>query len=217
MEMKIIKLLSLLILLISVQACATEEPTNSNKAGTSKPKKNLDDYSVAYFASGCFWCVEAVFEAVKGVEEAVSGYAGGDASNATYSKVSSGVTNHAEAVAVYYDPEIISYETLLIVFFDSHDPTTLNRQGPDYGRQYRSAIFYTNEEEKLTVDNYINSLLNEKKFKQITTEVVPFEAFYEAEDYHQDYKMKNPTNSYIKAVSNPRFEAFAKKHPELLK
>jgi peptide-methionine (S)-S-oxide reductase len=131
--------------------------------------------------------------------------------------VSSGVTNHAEAVAVYYDPEVISYETLLVVFFDSHDPTTLNRQGPDYGRQYRSAIYYTSEDEKKIATAYINALLNDKKFKQITTEVVPFEAFYEAEDYHQDYKLKNPDNSYVKAVSNPRFESFAKKHPGLLK
>jgi peptide-methionine (S)-S-oxide reductase len=211
------KILPIFVLFIAIQACASGNTNDTNTAYKPKPKKSLDDYSVAYFASGCFWCVEAVFEAVKGVEEAVSGYAGGDASDATYSKVSSGVTNHAEAVAVYYDPEVISYETLLVVFFDSHDPTTLNRQGPDYGRQYRSAIYYTSEDEKKIATAYINALLNDKKFKQITTEVVPFEAFYEAEDYHQDYKLKNPDNSYVKAVSNPRFESFAKKHPGLLK
>jgi peptide-methionine (S)-S-oxide reductase len=211
------KILPIFVLFIAIQACASGNTNDTKAAYKPKPKKSLDDYSVAYFASGCFWCVEAVFEAVKGVEEAVSGYAGGDASDATYSKVSSGVTNHAEAVAVYYDPEVISYETLLVVFFDSHDPTTLNRQGPDYGRQYRSAIFYTSEEEKNTATAHIKAILNDKKFKQITTEVVPFEAFYEAEDYHQDYKLKNPDNSYVKAVSNPRFEAFAKKHPKLLK
>lgn len=203
------------MLIVALQACATEHTIETNPS--SKPKKSLDNYSVAYFASGCFWCVEAVFEAVIGVEEAISGYAGGEASDASYSKVSAGTTNHAEAVAVYYNPEIISYETLLVVFFDSHDPTTLNRQGPDYGTQYRSSIFYASEDEKNAANNYITKLLNEKKFTKITTEVVPFEAFYEAEYYHQDYKMKNPDNSYVKAVSNPRFEAFAKKHPELLK
>ena len=202
----------MLLAFFALYACATQQPEV-----TPKPKKSLDNYSVAYFASGCFWCVEAVFEAVTGVEEAVSGYAGGSASDATYSKVSAGITNHAESVAVYYDPAVVSYETLLVVFFDSHDPSTLNRQGPDYGRQYRSAIFYTSEDEKTAANDYINEQLAQKKFSQITTEVVPFESFYEAEDYHQDYKLKNPDNSYVKAVSNPRFEAFAKKHPELLK
>ena len=215
--MKLIKLLPIFIAFIAIQACASENTNELDYSSKPKPKKSLDEYSVAYFASGCFWCVEAVFESVIGVEEAISGYAGGDASDATYGKVSSGVTNHAEAVAIYYDPEIVSYETLLVVFFDSHDPTTLNRQGPDYGRQYRSAIFYANDEEKTLATNYIATQLKNKKFDQITTEVVPFEAFYEAEEYHQDYKMKNPNNSYIKAVSNPRFNSFAEKHPELLK
>lgn len=210
--MKSITLLPILVAFCALYACATQQPE-----AAPKPNKSLENYSVAYFASGCFWCVEAVFEAVNGVEEAVSGYAGGSASDATYSKVSAGITNHAESVAVYYDPAVVSYETLLVVFYDSHDPSTLNRQGPDYGRQYRSAIFYTSEDEKMAANAYINEQLEQKKFSQITTEVVPFEAFYEAEDYHQDYKLKNPDNSYVKAVSNPRFEAFAKKHPELLK
>jgi len=213
--MHIKKLLPILILFVSIQACAGEQTTDT--ATSSKPKKSLDDYSVAYFASGCFWCVEAVFEAVTGVEEVISGYSGGEASDANYDKVSRGLTNHAEAVAIYYDPKLISYETLLVVFFDSHDPTTLNRQGPDAGRQYRSAIYYMNQEEKSKAKNYMEELLTNNTFSTITTELVEFEAFYEAEDYHQDYKKKNPNNGYIRAVSNPRFEAFAAKHPTLLK
>jgi peptide-methionine (S)-S-oxide reductase len=182
-----------------------------------KNKKSLDEYEVAYFASGCFWCVEAIYESVKGVEEVVSGYSGGTQGDATYAKVSSGMTDHAETVAVYYDPTIIDYKTLLVVFFGSHDPTTLNRQGPDKGRHYRSAIFYRNEKEKLEAEQYIAYLLDQKIFPSITTEVTAFEAFYVAEDYHQDFKTCNPNHGYMKAVSDPRFNAFKAQYEELLK
>ena len=194
---------------------STEQTADSIKEKQSQ--KELEELSVAYFASGCFWCVEAIFEAVQGVEEVVSGYSGGSPDDANYKAVSAGITDHAEAVAVYYNPKVIDYKTLLVVFFDSHDPTTLNRQGPDRGRQYRSAIFYNNPTEKEQAENYIDLLLSKKVYNKITTEVVALEAFYPAEDYHQDYKKKHPNDAYVKNVSNPRFETFKKKHPELLK
>ena len=172
---------------------------------------------VAYFAAGCFWCVEHIFESLKGVTEVVSGYSGGTEEDANYEAVCSGKTNHAETVAIYYDSTQIDYATLLVAFFASHDPSTLNRQGPDKGRHYRSAIFYTSTYERDLSNNYIKQLLNEKKFSKITTEVTAFEAFYEAETYHQDFKTNNPNNSYIQCVSVPRFEAFRKQYPELLK
>ncbi|HLV42564.1 MAG TPA: peptide-methionine (S)-S-oxide reductase MsrA [Brumimicrobium sp.] len=173
--------------------------------------------AVAYFASGCFWCVEAVFESVKGVGDVVSGYSGGKASDAKYDLVSAGKTNHAEAVAVYYDSTRITYPTLLKVFFGSHDPTTLNQQGPDRGKQYRSSIFYRNEREKTMAETYIKELLSKKVYSYITTEVVPLVAFYPAEDYHQNYERNHPNNPYVKSVSVPRLKRFKEKYPELLK
>lgn len=184
----------------------------------SKDTADLKKYKKAYFASGCFWCVESVFESVIGVKEVISGYVGGSQSSATYKKVSTGVTDHAEAVAVYYDSSLIDYKTLLVVFFDSHDPTTLNRQGPDYGRQYRSMVLYQNEEEKKMTLEKIENINNSGEYSdKVVTQVVPFEVFYPAEDYHQDYKKRNPDNSYVKSVSIPRLKKFQQKHPELLK
>ena len=176
-------------------------------------------YEKAVFASGCFWCVEAVFESVTGVKEAISGYAGGNATDANYGDVSNGVTDHAESVLVLYDPAKVSYETLLKVFFGSHDPTTLNRQGPDAGRQYRSAIFYINDDQKMATSNYIKMLYESGKYKggSITTEVAQLPAFYAAEDYHQDYEKKNPNQPYVRSVSIPRLNKFKAAYPELLK
>ncbi|PWH81206.1 peptide-methionine (S)-S-oxide reductase MsrA [Brumimicrobium oceani] len=179
--------------------------------------QNVETNTVAYFASGCFWCVEAVFESVRGVGDVISGYSGGKAMNAKYDLVSAGRTNHAEAVAVHYDSTKIDYPTLLKVFFGSQDPTILNQQGPDKGRQYRSSIFYRNAQERELAQNYIKELLDKKVFPKITTEVVPFEAFYAAEDYHQNYERNNPNNGYVKAVSVPRLNKFKAKFPELLK
>lgn len=196
---------------------------NSNTAQKNIHKETftpaqLEKYETAYFASGCFWCVEAIFESVKGVKEVVSGYAGGKAATANYQMVSAGRTDHAEAVKVYYDSKVVSYETLVKVFFGSHDPTTLNRQGPDAGRQYRSAIFYKNAKEKKIVDDYIAQLKKDKVFSgDITTEVTQYIAFYDAEDYHQDYEARNPNNPYIRNVSIPRLKRFQKKFPDLLK
>ncbi|MEM8888133.1 MAG: peptide-methionine (S)-S-oxide reductase MsrA [Bacteroidota bacterium] len=180
--------------------------------------EELGKLKKAYFASGCFWCVEAIFESVIGVKEVVSGYAGGEIDNPSYRQVASGQTRHAEAVEVYYDPELVSYETLLLVFFDSHDPTTKDRQGPDRGPQYRSAIFYIGETEKNMVDAYIQKLKDEEAFDgEITTEVSPFTKFWKAEEYHQDFERKNPNQPYVRAVSIPRLNKFKAKHPELLK
>ncbi len=185
---------------------------------TVTPQQDLSGYSKVYFASGCFWCVEAIFESVKGVEEVISGYAGGQASTATYPQVSAGSTKHAETVEVYFDPELISYEALLEVFFGSHDPTTLNRQGPDRGTQYRSAIFYQNEEEKRVAQEYINMLEEKEVYdKPIVTTLESFEAFYPAEAYHQNYEERNPNQPYVKSVSTPRLNRFKVKFPEYLK
>jgi peptide-methionine (S)-S-oxide reductase len=193
---------------------ATKETTQKEKMSV----QDLSTYETAYFASGCFWCVEAVFESVKGVKEVVSGYAGGKAETANYQLVSAGRTDHAEAVKVYYDAKVVSYETLVKVFFGSHDPTTLNRQGPDAGRQYRSAIFYKDVKEKKIVDSYISKLKADKVFNgTITTEITKYTAFYDAEAYHQDYEANNPHNPYIRGVSVPRLKRFQKKFPELLK
>lgn len=180
-------------------------------------QKDLSKYKKAYFASGCFWCVEAVFESVKGVEEAISGYSGGKEQNPTYEQVSRGSTTHAEAVAVYYDPKVVGFKTLVKVFFGSHDPTTLNRQGPDRGAQYRSIAFYQDEQEKAIIEQYIRELEDKKVYRGIVTEVVAFKKFWKAEDYHQDYEKRNPNNPYVRNVSIPRLKRFQKKFPELLK
>lgn len=165
----------------------------------------------AYFASGCFWCTEAIFELIIGVKSAESGYTGGKTVKPTYEQVCSGKTGHAEAIKVVYYPATVSYEKLVRAFFESHDPSTLNQQGPDKGTQYRSAIFYQNETEKQLSLAYIKELKVKGTYKTITTEVAPFSVFYPAEFYHQDYEKKNPNNGYIQAVSKPRMAAFKKK------
>jgi peptide-methionine (S)-S-oxide reductase len=174
--------------------------------------------SIATFASGCFWCVEEVYESILGVREVVSGYAGGKAEDANYDDVSNGRTDHAETVQIYYDTTIIDFARLTAAFFDSHDPTTVNQQGPDRGRQYRSIAFYRNEKEKQIIEEEIKRLEDEKAYqKPIVTEVVPFTAFYPAEDYHQDYIRNHPNDPYVRGVSKPRFEKFKDKFDGKLK
>jgi len=180
-----------------------------NSSGQSK-KVNLTPpagKAVAAFAEGCFWCSEHIFEELAGVDSAVSGYAGGHTENPTYEQVCSETTGHAETVLVYYNPQVISYSDLLDVFFLSHDPTTLNRQGPDEGTSYRSAIFYSNDKEKELAQQAIRKYTPSFK-NPIVTELSPLTAFYRAEEYHQDYSANNPLNPYIKNVSMPRFQAF---------
>jgi peptide-methionine (S)-S-oxide reductase len=171
----------------------------------------------AVFAGGCFWGVEAVFESLKGVKQAVSGYAGGSKESADYDKVSSGSTGHAESVQVTYDPKQISYGKLLQVFFQvAHDPTELNRQGPDVGTQYRSAIFYASEEQKRVAEAYIAQLGAAKAFpRKIVTEVTPLKAFYEAEAYHQDYLKRNPNQPYIVFNDLPKLAALQREFASL--
>ena len=173
--------------------------------------------SEAYFASGCFWCVESIYESLRGVIEVESGYSGGSVKNPTYYQVLTGKTGHAEAIKVTYNPQIISFKDLVKIFFASHDPTTLNRQGPDVGTHYRSIAFFQNDNEKNTIDSEIKKLLDNNTYKKIVTEVKKFISFYIAEDYHQDYKKKNPNNPYIWNVSIPRINNFKNKFPELLK
>lgn len=203
-----------LLVLLALTSCA--QGTNDRETNNAE-NIQLKDEQVAYFASGCFWCVEAIFESVKGVREAVSGYAGGEIEDPTYSQISSGKTRHAETVKVYYDSSVVRFTTLLDVFFNSHDPSTLNQQGPDSGPQYRSIAFYTNENELQAIRNKISMLKKEKRFAKITTEVSPIRSFYEAEEYHQNYERNHPEDSYVQNVSIPRLNAFKKRMPEVLK
>lgn len=170
----------------------------------------------AYFASGCFWCVEAVYESVKGVEEAISGYSGGYTENPTYELSNTGKTGHAEAVEVIYDPNIVSFETLVDVYFASQDPTQVNGQGPDKGSQYRSIIFYQTKEQKRIIEAK-KAALAKKLNAKIAAEVYPFQKFWVAEDYHQNYERLHPNQGYIRNVSIPRLNRFKAKMPEVLK
>lgn len=169
--------------------------------------------AMAAFASGCFWCVEHVYESVIGIDSVVSGYSGGKTDNPTYETVSSETTGHAEAVMVYYNPKLIDYKELVKIFFASHDPTTLNRQGPDVGTSYRSVVFYQSQEQKETAMQAIRDIAKSGKYKKpVVTELLPLTAFWRAEEYHQDYSTKNPTNPYIRGVSKPRFERFKEEY-----
>jgi peptide-methionine (S)-S-oxide reductase len=171
----------------------------------------------AVFAGGCFWGTQAVFERVKGVLKTTAGYSGGSAETATYRQVITETTGHAESVEVIYDPAKITYSQLLRVFFSvAHDPTELNRQGPDVGTSYRSAIFYANDEQKRIATAYIAELDAAKVFPaKIVTEVTPLKAFYRAEDYHQDFALKNPDHPYIQICDLPKIEALKKQFPDL--
>ena len=171
----------------------------------------------AYFASGCFWCVESIYESLEGVNDVVSGYSGGWLKNPSYRQVLTGKTGHAESIKVSYNPNQISFSKLVEVFFASHDPTTLNKQGPDIGPHYRSIAFYETNEEKIIIEKEIKRLLDNKIYDLIVTEVKNFEIFYLAESYHQDYKIKNPNNPYIWNVSVPRIEKFKSNYYDLLK
>jgi len=204
---------SFLLLLFVLFSCAD---ANSRKTQTlHKPvqltPEQLAGTEIATFAGGCFWCTEAVFERVQGVKQVISGYAGGSEKNPTYEQVSYGRTGHTESVQVYYDPQVISYPELLEMFFFAHDPTTLNRQGPDVGRQYRSAIFYHNVQQQQQIAAYMKELAAKKVFpNKIVTEVKPYTAFWPAEDYHQDYYKvsENQSNPYIISVTAPKVNKF---------
>ena len=197
-----------LSLLLFFTSCAQQE-NKKIKIPVADKQKTSPNEAVATFAEGCFWHSEIVFQSLQGVRDAVSGYAGGKLKNPDYETVCSGITGHAEVVQVYYDPSVVSYETLVKAFFASQDPTQLNRQGPDVGTQYRSVAFYRNEKEKEIIQAEINRLVNAKIYNQkIVTEVVPFKIFYPAEEYHQEYISQHPENPYVQNVSIPDFIHF---------
>ena len=192
---------------------AKDLPATQPSAATTQPSPQT-----AVFAGGCFWCVEAVFEQLAGVSDAVSGYAGGTKQSATYEQVSNGNTAHAEAVRITYDPAKITYGELLRVFFSSHDPTTKNRQGPDTGTQYRSSIFYANDNEKQVAEAYIKQLQEAKTFdKPIVTTIEKLDVFFPAEDYHQNYVDRNPYSGYVQNVAIPKVKKVREKFKDEVK
>ena len=203
-----------LVLLLIFQLSCTSTNSQEVQSSTTDKQIDLSKYSKAYFASGCFWCVEAVYESVNGVAESISGYAGGHTKYPTYESSNTGKTGHAKAVEIYYDPSVVSFADLVDVFFASGDPTTLNQQGPDRGSQYRSILFYQNEEEQKIIADKIAQLTKDKVFANpIITEVQKFKIFWIGEDYHQDYEKKHPNHGYIQAVSIPRLKRFQEKMP----
>jgi peptide-methionine (S)-S-oxide reductase len=203
----------LAILLTGVTLSAASLPNPAIDALKSDKKTE-----VAVVAGGCFWGIEAVFDSLKGVNDAVSGYAGGNKATAHYEIVSTGTTGHAESVQITFDPTQISYGQLLKIFFTVHDPTEINRQGPDDGSQYRSEIFYTTDEQKKIAEAYIAQLNATKGFHgRIATKVEPLKEFYRAEDYHQDYAKKNPNQSYIVYNDLPKVEHVRREFPDMVR
>jgi peptide-methionine (S)-S-oxide reductase len=174
--------------------------------------------ATAVFGGGCFWCTEAVFTMMRGVTRVAPGYAGGSVPNPTYDQVCSGTTGHAECVKIEYDPTLVKYRDLLLVFFGSHDPTTVNRQGADVGTQYRSVIFYTTPEQKAEAESFISDINASNKLgAPVVTDVEPLTEFFEAESYHHDYFARNPSNSYCAIVINPKLEKVQKEFAALLR
>jgi peptide-methionine (S)-S-oxide reductase len=202
-------------IVVEVAVAAAKEPIPPAKVDASLA--SAAGKETAVFAGGCFWGTQAVFERVKGVIETTAGYAGGSAKTATYDQVTTETTGHAESVEVVYDPSRITYGQLLRIFFSvAHDPTELNRQGPDVGTSYRSAIFYSSDEQKRIATAYVAQLDAAKVFpKRIVTEITPLKGFYRAEEYHQDYALKNPTSAYIQICDLPRISALKQQFPEL--
>lgn len=218
--MKNLILVCVLSLVFSCKNAAqsTDSKTTKENIKTAKPiEVPLENgMAKAYFASGCFWCLEAVYESVKGVQESISGYAGGHTKNPTYQSSNTGRTGHAEAVEIIYNPKIVSFKTLVDVYFASQNPTQVNGQGPDRGSQYRSIIFYQNEVQKKIIETK-KTALAKKLAKPIAAEVYPFQKFWIGEEYHQNYERLHPNNSYIQNVSIPRLKRFQAKMPEVLK
>jgi len=218
---KLFPLITALSVLLISTGCSQQKTDRSMqmKAQKSDPVEvPLEDGKArAYFASGCFWCVEAVYESVKGVDESISGYAGGHTENPTYEESNTGKTGHAEAVEIIYDPKLVSFATLVDVYFGSQNVTQVNGQGPDNGSQYRTIIFYQNAEQKKIIEEKIAALNKKLAPEEVASEVYPFEKFWVAEDYHQNYEKLNPENGYIKGVSIPRLKKFQAKFPDILK
>jgi peptide-methionine (S)-S-oxide reductase len=210
---------SLLIATLFSTGCRAAAKTPIPAAASDAPLAQSPGKQTAVFAGGCFWGTQSVFERVKGVLKTTAGYAGGSADTATYAQVTTETTGHAESVRVVYDPSKITYGQLLRVFFSvAHDPTQLNRQGPDVGSSYRSVIFYTSEEQQKISLAYIAQLDAAHVFrKPIVTQVVPLKGFYDAEQYHQDYALHNPDNPYVQVCDRPKIEALKRQFPELFR
>ncbi len=213
-----IKGLSLVLSLIFSSCTAKEKPVVKEEFKEPVKIKVKEGMEVATFAGGCFWCTEAVFLEIKGVEKVVSGYIGGKTVNPTYKDICTGETGHAEAIQITFNPDEVVYEDLLEVFFGTHDPTTLNRQGADVGTQYRSEIFYHSEAQKTKAENYIQMLEKEKLYdKKIVTKVSSATVFYPAEDYHQNYYNQNSSQGYCQMVIAPKLEKLRKYYKSKLK
>ena len=208
-----------IITLATLISCGENKKPNINMAADISSAKNSNvNTDTATFGTGCFWCTEAIFEQLNGVVKVSSGYSGGHVDNPTYKAVCDGTTGHAEVVQIEYDPSKITFDELLEVFWQTHDPTTLNRQGNDVGTQYRSAIFYHNEEQKQKAEKYKNELNSSGAFnKPIVTEITPFSRFYVAENYHQDYYTNNGSQPYCYYVIKPKMEKFQKVFKDKIK
>ena len=189
-----------------------------NLSAQNNNKTMNNQLAIATFGNGCFWCTEAIFQQLDGVETVLPGYTGGEVKNPTYAAVCAGTTGHAEAIQITFDPKVITYREILDVFFYTHDPTTLNRQGNDVGTQYRSAIFYHDEQQKVDAEKMIGQLTSEKVYDDaIVTEITSLDVFYVAEDYHIDYYNNNKNQGYCRAVINPKLDKFVKKYRSKLK
>lgn len=218
--------IQLVIVLISflaqLTACAQKDNYHTSKTfknmSTTNPTTTEKKQAIATFGAGCFWCTEAQFQLLSGVTKVESGYTGGNTENPTYKQVCTGTTGHAEVCNIYYDPTIISYDELLAAFWTSHDPTQLNRQGNDVGTQYRSVIYYHNDEQKQKAENYKKQLNDEKAWdKPVVTEISPATTFYKAEDYHQNYYNENGSQPYCQFVVGPKVDKFKKVFKSKLK
>jgi len=214
------KKLAAIVLAVVSMSCEAKVTNNNKVTQLEKGEVNMDNKKTetAIFAGGCFWCTEAFFTDLKGVEKVVSGYIGGKTENPTYKEVCEGYSGHAEAIQITFDPEQITYEDLLEIHFSTHDPTTLNRQGADVGTQYRSEIFYMNESQKVAAENFIKLLTDQNIFeKKIVTKISAATKFYPAEDYHQDYYALNPNQPYCQAVIAPKLSKLRKNYKSKLK
>ncbi len=210
---------SLLTFCMTIVSCiAKESPQQESSASPTFVENDLNALEIATFAGGCFWCTEAIFLEIKGVKKVVSGYIGGTTLNPTYKEICTGTTGHAEAIQITFDPKEVAYEDLLEVFFGTHDPTTLNRQGADVGTQYRSAIFYHSEEQMKKAQDYITLIAKEKLYdREIVTKVTPATKFYAAEDYHQNYYNQNAYQGYCQMVIAPKLEKLRQYYSSKLK
>ena len=217
---KNIWVIGLIIILSGVASYSCKEIKSTNKESEKSEMDSTQNINLetATFGGGCFWCTEAIYERVEGVKSVVSGYSGGTVKNPTYEQVCTGTTGHAEVIQITYDPKVVTYDELLKIFFKTHDPTSLNKQGADIGTQYRSVIFYHNDEQKKKAEYYKTELDKSGAWdKPIVTQIVPFTNFYPAEDYHQDYFANNPNQGYCAYVIGPKVEKFEKVFKDKLK